>query len=151
MEPINLTHNGYLVTTDKALMHPADVYQWLSELSYWSQRIPWATFMLGFDNCFAIGVIKDGRQVGFARLITDYATFGYLADVYVEEPHRGLGLSKIMMQELFALNWVKGLRRIMLATQDAHGLYRQVGFTPLAHPERLMEIVRPGIYEKRDS
>ncbi len=146
MEHLNLHYNGYLITTDKALMYPADVHQWLSTASYWAQHIPEATFRLAFDNSFAIGAIIDGKQVGYARLVTDYSTFAYLADVYVEDSHRGNGISKVMMRELFALDWVKGLRRIMLATKDAHELYKQVGFSETKFPERLMEITRPNIY-----
>ena len=146
MEPVHVNYNGYLITTDKDLMYPDDVQKWLSEESYWAKHIPAATFRQCFDNSFAIGAIKDGRQVGFARLMTDYASFAYLADVYVEDSHRGIGLSKIMMQVLFDLDWVKSLRRIMLATRDAHELYAKFGFAPLNVPERIMEIVRPDIY-----
>ena len=146
MQPVSFDYNGYLITTDKGLMFPLDVYKWLSGVSYWSKYIPLDTFMGTFENSFCIGAVKDGRQVGFARLVTDYSSFGYLADVYVEEAHRGLGISKVMMQELFDLEWVKGLRRIMLATKDAHELYKKVGFKSSNFPERIMEIARPGIY-----
>ncbi len=146
MKHINVLQEGYLITTDKALMYPDDVRQWLATASYWAQHIPRETFKTAFDNSFGIGAVKDGKQVAYARLVTDYATFAYLADVYVEDSHRGKGISKVMMQELFALDWVKGLRRIMLATKDAHDLYKQVGFTATKFPERLMEITRPGIY-----
>ena len=146
MEPINVQYNGYLITTDKALMYPGDVYHWLSTVSYWAKYMPKETFLAGYNNSFAIGATIDGKQVGYARLITDYATYAYLADVYVEDSHRGKGLSKIMMQELFDIEWVKGLRRIMLATKDAHDLYRKVGFTNSNYPERIMEIARPNIY-----
>ncbi len=146
MEPLSINYEGYLITTDKTLMYPEDVHHWLSVISYWAKYMPYETFKLGFDNSFAIGAVKDGRQVGYARLITDMATYGYLADVYVEEAHRGKGISKVMMEELFNLPWVKGLRRVMLATKDAHELYRTVGFKSSNYPERIMEIVRPGIY-----
>src|SRR5690606_15612261 len=99
-----------------------------------------------FDHSYCIGVLKDGKQVGYARLVTDFAVFAYLADVYVEEAHRGKGISKKMMEILTGLEWVKGLRRVMLATQDAHTLYEQYGFAGPANPERLMEIVRPARY-----
>lgn len=146
MQPLNLDYNGYLVTTDKDKMIPTDIHKWLSEESYWAKYMPWDIFKRSFDNSFCIGVIKDGKQVGYARLITDYATFGYLADVFVYEEHRAKGLSKIMMEELFNIDWVKGLRRIMLATKDAHELYRKVGFHASNYPDRLMEIARPNIY-----
>ena len=108
--------------------------------------MPYEVFKRSFDNSFCIGVIIDGKQVGYARLITDYATYAYLADVYVLEEHRGKGISKEMMSVLFDIEWVKGLRRIMLATKDAHDLYRKVGFRNSNFPERIMEIARPNIY-----
>lgn len=145
-QPISVAYNGYVITTDKTKMVPADIYKWLSEESYWSKHMPYDTFIRSFDNSFCIGALKDGRQVGYGRLITDYATYAYLADVFVYDEHRGKGISKIMMQELFELDWVKGLRRIMLATKDAHELYRKVGFKESNFPERIMEIARPAIY-----
>jgi GNAT superfamily N-acetyltransferase len=97
MEAINIDYNGYLITTDKALMYPGDIHKWLSEISYWAKHMPRDIFQKCFENSFAIGAIKDDKQVGYARLVTDYATFAYLADVYVEDSHRGKGISKIMM------------------------------------------------------
>ena len=149
--PVSIDHNGYLITTDRSLMFPEDVHEWLSKVSYWAKNIPYDTFLLSFNNSFCIGAVKDGRQVAFARLITDYATFGYLADVYVLDEHRGQGISKVMMQELFGLDWVKKLRRLMLATLDAHGLYRQVDFKEVTFPARIMEITRPNIYGDMES
>ncbi len=143
---VSINYNGYLITTDKSLMFPADVHEWLSKVSYWAKNIPYDTFLRSFDNSFCIGAVKDERQVAYARLVTDYATFGYLADVYVLEQHRGRGISKVMMEELFGLDWVKQLRRLMLATLDAHGLYEQVGFNSPVFPGRIMEITRPNIY-----
>jgi len=146
MELLNIKYNDYLITTDKAMMYPDDVYQWISGVSYWAKHMPYEVFKRSFDNSFCIGVIIDGKQVGYARLITDYATYAYLADVYVLEEHRGKGISKEMMSVLFDIEWVKGLRRIMLATKDAHDLYRKVGFRNSNFPERIMEIARPNIY-----
>ncbi|RYD56418.1 MAG: GNAT family N-acetyltransferase [Sphingobacteriales bacterium] len=151
MTPINIEYNGYLITTDKALLQPEAIHRWLSEESYWSKHIPFSVVKTAFDHSYCIGVLKDGVQVGYARFVTDYATFAYLADVYVEEAHRGQGLSKKMMEVLMELGWVKGLRRIMLATLDAHGLYEQFGFTAPAIPERCMEITRPVIYGDKES
>ena len=149
MSPININYVGYLITTDKTLMKVNDVYKWLSEESYWCKQIPFETFKASFDNSYCIGALICDRQIAYGRLVTDYATFGYLADVYVEEAHRGKGISKKMMQLLFGLNWVKGLRHLALATKDAHGLYKQVGFVPLQIPERYMQILRPNIYEQQ--
>ena len=93
-----------------------------------------------------VGAFDGTAQVGFARLVTDRATFAYLADVYVLEPYRGAGLARRMLDALFAEVNVKQLRRMMLATRDAHALYAQYGFTPLGAPERLMELHRPNVY-----
>jgi GNAT superfamily N-acetyltransferase len=146
MTPVNIQYNGYLITTDKTKMQPTAIHKWLSAEAYWCKNIPFNVVKTAFDNSYCIGVLKDGVQIAYARLITDYATFAYLADVYVEDPHRGQGLSKQMMQVLMELDWVKGLRKVMLATLDAHELYKQYGFTPMVIPERFMEISRPVIY-----
>jgi N-acetylglutamate synthase-like GNAT family acetyltransferase len=140
---------GYLITTDRSLMNVADIHHWLSTNSYWSPGIPIELVQTAFDNSFVAGVIKDGMQIGYARLVTDYAIFAYLADVYIEEGHRGRGLSKAMIKCLMDQPWVAGLRRLMLATKDAHGLYEQYGFTSLQKPDRLMEISRPIIYQAK--
>lgn len=143
---INIEFNGYLITTNKEAMQPASIHRWLSQEAYWCKNIPFETVKTAFDHSFCIGILKDDQQIGYARLITDYAVFAYLADVYVEPAHRGIGLSKKMMEILINLDWVKKLRGIKLATQDAHSLYKQFGFGPLAHPETMMEISRPKIY-----
>ncbi len=146
MQPITLDFNGYTITTDKAQMKVGDLHRWLSKEAYWSVNIPLDTVQTAFDNSFCIGVIIDGRQIAYARLITDYATFAYLADVFVEETHRGKGISKKMMELLFDIDWVKKLRAIKLATSDAHDLYRKYGFKELANPEKNMEIRRADVY-----
>ncbi len=138
---------SYLVTTDRSLMRVADIHDWLSNHSYWAQGIPREVVQRAFDNSFVVGVLHDGRQVGFARFVTDYAVFAYLADVYVEDAHRGRGLSKAMMQLLMSQEWIGGLRKLFLATMDAHGLYEQYGFKPLHFPERIMEITRANLYQ----
>ncbi|PZF70924.1 GNAT family N-acetyltransferase [Taibaiella soli] len=142
MIPQTLEYNGYLITTDKSLMKPEQIHEWLANESYWAQHVPYETVKTAFDNSFTIGILKDGEQIGYARLVTDYAVFAYLADVFVKEAHRGQGLSKKMMQFILELDWVKHLRRIMLATMDAHGLYEQFGFTEPKFPKRLMEITK---------
>ncbi len=148
MKPITTDYNGYIITTDKSLMKLDDIHKWLSEEAYWCKGIPFETVKTTFDNSYCIGAIINGEQVAFARLVTDYGSFGYLADVYVTEPHRGKGLSKKMMEILFGLDWVKGLRRVMLSTIHAHGLYRQFGFNECRYPDRLMEILlSPNMYQ----
>jgi GNAT superfamily N-acetyltransferase len=139
------SQGDYIITLDRSLMHVPDIHHWLSTESYWAKGIPFDVVQRAFDHSFVAGVIMNGRQIGFARLITDYAVFAYLADVYVENGHRGRGLSKSMIALMMEQPWVKSLRRIALATKDAHGLYEQYGFAPLQHPDRMMEILRPGL------
>ncbi|WP_417344536.1 GNAT family N-acetyltransferase [Ferrimonas sp.] len=122
------------------------VHRYLSEEAYWSPGIPRALVDTGIDNALCFGLYHGERQVGFARLITDYATFGYLADLFILREFRGQGLAKWLLDSLFEMEETQRLRRIMLATVDAHELYRPVGFGPSAHPERLMEIHRPNLY-----
>jgi GNAT superfamily N-acetyltransferase len=150
MQQINYTFGAYLFSSDRSLMQWERIHQWLANEAYWSKDIPFNTVRLAGENAFSVGIFYEGIQIGYARLITDYATFGYLADVYILAEHRGNGLSKMMMQCIMELNWVKGLRRIVLATRDAHGLYRQFGFEALAIPDRFIEISRPDIYQKKN-
>lgn len=151
MQPVTIDYKGYIITTDKSLMRTEDIHQWLSTEAYWCKNIPFSVVQTAFDNSFCIGIIKDGRQVGYARFVTDYAVFAYLADVFVTEQHRGLGLSKKMMEVLMDMDWVKNLRGVMLATLDAHGLYKQFGFEAYKKPERIMAIARPHIYGDNNS
>lgn len=146
MEPITIDYKGYTITTDKSLMKLNDIHQWLSTEAYWCKNIPINVVKKAFENSYCIGVLKDGKQVGYARFVTDYAVFAYLADVFVAEPHRGVGLSKKMMDILMNLDWVKTLRGITLATHNAHGLYEQYGFEVHKNPDRIMNIFRPNIY-----
>ena len=143
---VNISYNGYLITTDKEKMQVAAIHKWLSEKSYWVKDIPFDIVKNAFDNSFCMGVLIDGQQIGYARLITDYTTVAYLKDVYIEEEHRGQGLSKKMMEIMLGLDWVQKLGKVFLGTLDAHGLYKKYGFKPLAEPARWMEISRPGIY-----
>jgi len=147
MEAITINYKGYLITTDKTLMKVDDVHSWISEESYWAKGIPFEIFKKSFDHSFCAGALFGDKQIAFARLLTDYAVFGYLADVYVEEEHRGKGISKKMLEIIFGLDWVRGLRNIKLGTRDAHGLYEQYGFTDCKHPERMMELNRQDIYK----
>lgn len=109
--------------------------------SYWAQGMPSELLRKALGNSLCFGVFdQDNQQLAFARLITDKATFAYLADVFVLESHRGLGLSKMMMAAIMEHPDLQGLRRIMLATRDAHGLYAQFGFKAVDTPETLMQI-----------
>lgn len=145
-QPIDIWFDGYHITSDKTLLHIDQVHQWLSTYSYWAKDIPCSIVETSFYNSFTIGILKGDEQVGYARVITDYAVFGYLADVFVKEEHRGRGLSKQMLQAILGQSWVQQCRKLMLATKDAHGLYRQYGFTDLETPGRIMELAHQQDY-----
>jgi len=134
---------GYVISTDNDLLDIEVVYKYLSDDSYWAKGITKDRLQRAIDNSMCFGVYHDNKQIGFARLITDKATFAYLADVFILDAHRGKGLSKWLMQTILAHPDVQGLRRWVLATADAHGLYEQFGFGPLAKPERWMDIFTP--------
>ena len=128
----------YLVTTNKARLDLEMIHDFL-KTSYWTADIPAEVVRRSVENSLAFGLFKDDEQVGFVRVVTDYATFAYLADVFVLEPHRGQGLGTWMMEVVFSHPELQGLRRWMLATRDAHGLYRKYGFTELENPQIFME------------
>ncbi|MGU7779010.1 GNAT family N-acetyltransferase [Burkholderia sp. PU8-34] len=125
------------------------VYDFLHRDAYWSKGIPRDVFDRSIAHSLCFGAYVTDKQVGFARLVTDYATFAYLCDVFVFPDERGNGYGRALIDHVFAQDMVQGLRRIMLVTSDAHELYRPVGFEPPANPERLMEIRRPDIYSQR--
>lgn len=139
---------GYRVSTDRSDMDIVKIHEYISA-SYWSGGIPLGTLQRAIDNslCFAVISNTEGL-VGFARMVTDYATYGYLADVFINESHRGKGLSKSLLDVIMAHPSLQGLRRITLATKDAHELYKQYGFTALSSPELFMEIWNPSIYKE---
>lgn len=136
----------YHVSADPAAIALDAVHAYLTR-SYWSPGIPRDVVRRAIAGSVCCGLFhaRDG-QVGFARAVTDRATFGYLADVYVLEAHRGLGLGAWLVETLLARPELQGLRRMMLATRDAHPLYARFGFTPLAAPDRIMERVRRDPY-----
>ena len=135
----------YEITTDKSRMSVKAAHAFLSQ-AYWSPGIPLATVQKAIDNSLCFAVLAGREQVGFARIVTDKATFAYLADVYVVEAHRGKGLAKRMILAIRQHDELQGLRRFMLATRDAHSLYAQFGFTPLSSPVRFMELHDPNAY-----
>lgn len=134
-----------LVSTNPRLLHADTIHQFLKE-TYWAPEIPKHIVQRCIRGSLPFGVYRAGRQVGFARVVTDLTTYGYLADVFIVEPERGQGLSKWLVECVMEHPNLQGFRRWMLATRDAHGLYEKYGFVPAAHPERLMEIVRPDVY-----
>jgi GNAT superfamily N-acetyltransferase len=136
---------AYDVSTDPARLDLKAIHAFLTA-TYWSPGIPLATVERAIQNSICVGAYVENQQIGFARMISDKATFAYLADVYVLEAHRGNGLSRRMLEGLFQREDLQGLRRVMLATRDAHALYEKFGFQPLAAPARFMELHRPNAY-----
>lgn len=136
----------YTITTDKSKLDIEVIHGFLSQ-SYWAEDIPVAIVQRSIEGSLCFGVFHGDRQIGFARVVTDMATFAYLADVFIIEDHRGKGLSKWLMEVITGHPGLQGLRRFLLATRDAHGLYRQFGFTALASPENLMHIHNPDVYK----
>jgi GNAT superfamily N-acetyltransferase len=143
--PIESVRGEYVVSTDRARIDVAAVHAFLSQ-SYWSPGIPEDVVRRGIAGAICFGIYHGPEQVGFARVITDQATYAYLADVYILEAHRGRGLAKWMMEVVMSHPALQGLRRFTLSTRDAHSLYARFGFAPVAAPERQMEIMRRNIY-----
>jgi GNAT superfamily N-acetyltransferase len=134
---------GFTVATNKHLLDYELIYRFLSEQSYWAKQIDPAIVMKSIENSLCFGVYHHQQQVGFARVITDSATFAYIADVFITPEYRKQGLSKLLVQTILEYPELAGLRRWMLATKDAHGLYSQFGFEGIKKPETFMEITRP--------
>ncbi len=138
---------GFVISTDPARLDVAAVHRYLSEESYWARHIPYETVARALANSLSFGLYgPDGRLAGFARAVTDRATFAWLCDVFVLPGFRGRGLSKALVSAVLAHPDLQGLRRHLLATLDAHGLYQQHGYTPLKFPERWLEIAPPNHY-----
>lgn len=138
-----MSSNEYTITTDKRQLDLNAIHAFLSQ-TYWSPGVPLAVVAKAIENSLAFGILRGQEQIGFARVVTDKATFAYLADVYVLEAYRGQGLSKRLLDAILGHEELQGLRRFLLATKDAHGLYAQFGFKELANPARMMERPNPG-------
>jgi len=137
----------FLITTDPARLDLDMIHRFLTNC-YWAKGIPREVVVRSIEHALCFGVYDgSGAQVGFARVITDYATIAYLGDVFVLESHRGRGLGKWLMECVMQHPALQNLRRWILVTRDAHGLYSRSGFTPLKTPERYMELHRPNVYD----
>ena len=139
------TSGQYEISSERSRLDLALIHDYLRS-SYWAQGIPRAVVERSIQHSLCFGAYLDGRQAGFARVVTDYATFAYVADVFVVPEHRGHGISKLLLRAILEHSELQGLRRFLLATQDAHGLYAQFGFQPLAHPEHFMTVHKPDVY-----
>lgn len=136
-----MQRGDYTIMMDRDRLDLGAIHAFLTQ-SYWSPGVSIATVRRALEHSLCFGLFHGQEQVGFARVITDKATFAYLADVYILEPHRGKGLSKWLLEVIRGHSDLQGLRRFMLATRDAHDLYRQFGFKELANPSRMMEILK---------
>jgi len=140
----------FMVSTDRELIDLDVVYGFLTKC-YWALGIPRDVVARSIDNSLCFGVYAEGKQIGFARVISDYATYAYIGDVFVLESFRGHGLGKWLMECIMQHPRLQGLRRWSLVTHDAHGLYAQFGFEPLKKPQNYMELHRPNVYQKAEA
>lgn len=148
MQPREWTRGEFVISTDRSRVDVEAVHRFLSTDSYWSPGIPLEVVRRALEHSLPFGVYRGRELVGFARVTTDFASFAYLADVFVLESARGQGLGKWLVETIMAHPDLQGLRRWMLATRDAHGLYAQHGFTPLKAPEKFMERHDPDVYRR---
>jgi GNAT superfamily N-acetyltransferase len=150
--PISWSRDRFTISTDPAHQDLDCIHGYLRR-AYWSMDIPRELVARSMEHSLNFGLFQDtpgaAKQIGFARVVTDYATFAWLGDVFVLEDFRGRGLSKWLLQCVMAHPSLQGLRRFLLATRDAHGLYKQYGFTPLAAPDRMMEVFKPDMYRRQ--
>jgi GNAT superfamily N-acetyltransferase len=138
--------DDYSISADRDMLDLGFIHHFLSTQAYWCLNIPFTTVKRSVENSLCFGVYYGDQQVGFARIITDYATIAYLGDVFIIPEHRGKGLSKRLIAGIMAHPDLQGMRRWILLTLDAHGLYEQFGWVPAAHPDRIMEITNPNVY-----
>jgi GNAT superfamily N-acetyltransferase len=134
------------INTDKSMLDVDVIHRFLSEESYWAQTRTLEQTKTAIENSLCFGVYHGGRQIGFARVVSDFATFAYVGDVFILSEFRGRGLSKRLMETIVAHPNLQGLRRWLLATRDAHGLYEQFELSSLKFPDRWMERTAPDAY-----
>jgi GNAT superfamily N-acetyltransferase len=141
-----LNDSNFQISTDRTRLDVPMIYRYLSEQSTWAVGISREIVERSIDNSLCFGGYVDGRQVAFARVVTDFATYANMVDVFVLPEYRGRGYAKRLVQAIIDHPSLQGLRRFTLATSDAHDLYARFGFAPLAKPETLMERYCPNIY-----
>jgi len=144
--PREWRRGDFAVSDDPARLDKATVVRFITG-SYWAEGIPQATMQRAIAHSLCFGLYEGDKQVGFARVVTDRATFGYLCDVFVEESNRGEGLGQWLVECVLQHPELQGLRRLSLMTRDAHTLYERFGFKPMADPTRYLEIHRPNVYK----
>jgi len=140
----------YIISTDNERLDLAIIHDFISNQSYWGRGRRLKTVQRALDHSLNFGIFKNNRQVGFARVVTDFATFAWVADLFILEGHRGQGLAKWLMKSILSHPELQGFRRWVLATKDAHELYRKFGFQELKRPERWLERPDPQMQEAPD-
>ena len=148
MSNISLSKGDYLISTDKRKLDINAVHEFLSKKAYWCLNIPIDKVQTAIENSLCFGVYKAEKQIGFARVITDFSTIAYLGDVYILEEHRGKGISKWLIEIIMNHPQLQGLRRWILLTGDAHELYRKYGWTDIADPTKWMELHHKNVYSE---
>ncbi len=149
MPHASTTPQGYSLTDDPAAFDLERGHGWIAGQSYWAAGIPLATFRRAVEHSLIVGAFAPaGEMAAMARVVTDRATFGWICDVFVDQAHRGAGLGKALMAHLKSHPDLQGLRRLHLATRDAHGLYAGFGFGPLTNTANWMEIRDPDVYRR---
>ena len=151
MDILTVQRDAFTITTDRSKLDLPFIHHFLSQEAYWSKNIPFERVRQAADHSLNFGLFYHDRQIGYARLITDYATIAYLGDVFIIPEFRDQGLSKWLLQIIMQHPGVQGLRRWILLTSDAHGLYKQFGWTEIASPGKWMEKHDPEAYTKNKS
>lgn len=141
LQPREFHREDYVISTDSSRLDLPWIHNYLTNDSYWSRGISFQVFQRSVENSLCFGVYHQAKQVGFGRAISDLATFAYLSDIFIAESYRRRGLGKWLVECILGYPELQGLRRLMLATTNAHGLYTQYGFTLLKRPESIMEIL----------
>lgn len=139
--------NSIKITTDRSRIDLDYVHNYLSKKSYWAKGISQHLVEKSVENSLCFSVFSNEKQIGFGRVVTDYATFAYLCDVFIDEDFQGKGFSKKLMESIMAHPDLQSIRRWMLMTWSAQGLYKQFGFSIAARPDRVMEISSPNMYQ----
>ena len=150
MQTLEVSKDGFLISTDKSKLDIAALHEFLSKEAYWSLGVPIEIIRKTTENALNFGLYEGEKQIGYAKVISDFATIAYLGDVYVLPEYRGRGLSKWLMEIIIAHPRLQGFRRWVLSTKDAHGLYERFGFIKLHRPERWMERPDPNMKESPD-
>lgn len=148
MTDITLYKGKFCISTDKTKLDVDSIHEFLSTKAYWALNIPKDKVQKTIQNSLCFGVYIDEKQIGFAKIISDFSTIAYLGDVFILEEYRGKGLSKWLIETIMAHPDLQGLRRWILLTGDAHGLYRQFGWTDIAEPSKWMELYNKNVYSK---